>query len=349
MRQFSEFKVINHIDRVQAVLRGEFPAPVTLEIDPTNACNHACIWCIDRKHRDANGKEILPLDVACRVISDAKAMGVQGLVVKGGGEPLVYPHIAELLRHAKSVGLEVGIITNGERIVDLADVLIETCSWLRISVDAGSAETHRMVHDPKNPDAYEKIWRGVDAVSDRVFCGVIYIIHPLTFHEMAVAARRAKAAGCKYIGYRRVLASTEMFDAEMYMAIDTNYMFAKRHYEDDDFGVLGFRIYNYSQGPGGKEYDLCLGHHLVGILCADGGVYACCSTRGVTQYRFGNVHEQSLPEIWHGERRRAALAQIDNKTCRRLCVGHATYMRYDHYNNLFSYLADDDKPHGEFL
>jgi MoaA/NifB/PqqE/SkfB family radical SAM enzyme len=349
VREFSEFKVINHIDRVRAVLRGELPPPITLEIDPTNACNHGCIWCIDHRHRQKHGAVSLPLEVALKTITDAKAMGVRSLVVKGGGEPLVYPHIEKLLRFAKETGLEVGVITNGQRIHELADVLRETCSWLRISLDAGSAETHKQVHRPKDPDAFEKIWRGVEMVAGDLYCGIIYIIHPLTFHEMAVAAKRAKAANCRYIGFKRVVADEIIFDAEMYMSIDANYLFAKRQYEDENFTVMGFRIYNFTQGPGGKKYGLCLGHHLVGILCADGGLYACCSTRGHDNYCFGNVHEQSLPEIWHGERRREILARIDARVCRNICLGHTSYMRYDHYNELFEYLADPNKPHGNFL
>ncbi len=349
MREFSEFKVINHLDRVKAVLRGEFPPPVTLEIDPTNACNHACVWCIDAIHRDKNGKDSLPIELAKQAVADAKEMGVRSLVVKGGGEPLVYPHIEELLRFAKSIDLEVGVITNGERLIDFADVLRDTCSWLRISLDAGSKETHQSTHRPKNPNAYEKIWQGIEHLADKVYCGVIYIIHPLTFHEMAITARRAKAAGCKYIGFKRVVADEELFDAEMYMSIDTNYLFAKRHYEDASFTVMGFRIYNFTHGPAGKEYNQCLGHHLVGILCANGGVYACCSTRGLEQYCFGNIHNQPLPEIWHGKRRKSILNKISQKQCHRICLGHTSYMRYDHYNDLFEYLATQEKPHGNFL
>jgi len=47
MYEFSEFKAIHYIDRLQAICRGELPPPVTVEVDLTNACNHRCIWCMD--------------------------------------------------------------------------------------------------------------------------------------------------------------------------------------------------------------------------------------------------------------------------------------------------------------
>lgn len=349
MREFSEFKIINHIDRIQAVLRGELPPPVTLEMDPTNSCNHNCIWCIDYHHREENRGVFLPRDVALKIISDAKEMGVRSLVIKGGGEPLVYPYIADLLRHAKKIGLDVGIITNGERVIDFRDVILETCSWLRISLDAGSAETHRMTHRPVNPNAFAKIQEGINAVAKDLYTGIIYIIHPSTFHEMAIAAKRAKEAGCRYIAFKRVVATEEMFDTELYMSIDANYLFARRQYEDENFTVMGFRIYNFSKGIHAKPYELCLGHHLVGILGADGGLYACCSTRGNKQYCFGSIYEKSLPELWHSKERRQILRKITAGHCKRICVGHTSYMRYDHYNDLFAYLANPEKPHGNFL
>ncbi|MBZ0271945.1 radical SAM protein [bacterium] len=346
--EFSEFKIINHLDRVQAVLRGELAPPVTLEIDPTNVCNHDCVWCIDIDNRTTYNTH-LKRKAIFDVLTEARELGVESIVFKGGGEPMIYPRFDGLLRHAKDLGFEIGVITNGEKIIDYADALAETCAWLRVSLDAGSAETHRRVHQPKRARAYERIWEGIDAVSRRVYVGVIYIIHPVTYHEMTVAAQRAKETGCRYIGFKRVVADAELFDAEQYMAIEANYLVAKKDLEDASFGVMGFRIYNFSKGPNATPYDLCLGHHLIGILCANGEMYACCSTRGNPAFSFGSVYESSLTEIWHGEKRREVLARINAKTCRHICVGHTSYMRYDHYNDLFSYLARGEKPHGKFL
>jgi len=346
--EFSEFKVVNHFDRVHAVLRGELPPPITLELDPTNACIHNCIWCIDGRLRKEH-PDYLPRQAALNIVEDAKKMGIRSLVVKGGGEPLIYPYVDELLFRAKEIGLEVGIITNGERIVEHVDAILQTCTWIRVSLDAGSAETHQVTHRSKNPRAFEQIWEGIQAIADKVYTGIIYIIHPATFHEMGVAAKRAKAAGCRYIGFKRVVAKEEVFDTELYMSIDANYLFARRQYEDENFSVMGFRIYNFSKGPAGKPYELCLGHHLVGIVAANGHVYACCMTRGNEEYCFGNVHEQGLGEIWAGPRRKEVLDKIARRACKNICPGHTSYMRYDHYNELFHYLDKAQKPHGNFL
>lgn len=348
MLEFSEFKVLNHFDRIQQVLSGSLPPPVTLELDPTNACNHNCIWCVDKYHRK-NHKTQLPKDVALQTVRQAKQFGVKTLVIKGGGEPLVYPHIEDLLLTAHDAGLEIGIITNGEKIIDHKEVIEKTCSWLRISVDAGSSEVHRTVHRPRNKDAFKKICKGISAVGNQVFCGVIYIIHPLTYHEMGIAARKVKESGCRYIGFKRVISEENLFDTQMLVSCEANFQFAKKQYESDNFSVMGFRIYNFETGNKGKPYDRCFGHHLVGIVAADGEMYACCSTRGREKYSFGNIKEKSFTEIWHGPQRQKVLEKVSEGECKRYCLGHTSYMRYDHYNELFNYLTESQKPHANFL
>jgi len=348
VREFSEFKVVNHLDRIEDVLKGGYPPPVTLEIDPTNGCNHNCIWCVDAKHR-SNNPALLSKENILDVIDQAKELGVKSLVIKGGGEPLTYPHIRQLLLHGHKMGFEIGIITNGERIIDYHDVIRKTCTWLRISLDSGSAEVHRSVHRPGNTDAFNKICRGIAAVAKDVFCGIIYIIHPLTFHEMGLAAKRVKAAGCRYIGFKRVISDKKLFDAELLMSIEANYLFARRQYECENFSVMGFKIYNFHDGMNPKPYTACLGHHLVGILCANGEVYACCSTRGMKKYSFGNINKETLFEIWNGQKRKEIIKKISKGKCKNICVGHTSYMRYDHYNELFNYLSLPKKPHADFL
>src|SRR5688500_6963417 len=43
---FNPHKILNHFDRISAFVRGELVYPITVEIDPTNVCNHRCKWCV---------------------------------------------------------------------------------------------------------------------------------------------------------------------------------------------------------------------------------------------------------------------------------------------------------------
>ena len=39
-------KVIANYDRVDELLNGNNPPPVLVEFDPSNACNHGCVFCL---------------------------------------------------------------------------------------------------------------------------------------------------------------------------------------------------------------------------------------------------------------------------------------------------------------
>ncbi|MGW8181980.1 MAG: radical SAM protein, partial [bacterium] len=47
-------KILWHHKRVYSWLNGEVVYPITMEIDPTNACNEQCIWCCWKDHRSDN-------------------------------------------------------------------------------------------------------------------------------------------------------------------------------------------------------------------------------------------------------------------------------------------------------
>ena len=349
MNEFSEFKLHNHYDRLQAVMTGQLVVPVTMEIDPTNLCNHRCVWCIEAKPR-AEVRDSLEWPRLGEVVDELGALGVKAVTVKGGGEPLMYAHVDDLLRRIRSAGMKVGLITNGELMHRHLDVITETCEWVRVSLDAGSETTHNRIHRPTDEHAFYQVLTNISAVSGRVFTGVVMVVSPDNFHEMPLAAAEAKKHGARYVNFKKAyLNGGPAFSPEALVAMDSMYVYTKRDLEDPDFAVQGFRIYNFKKDHRPRPYTLCKAHHLIGILCADGGVYACCTTRGAREFLFGSIYEQSFKEIWYGPERRRILDVIDGGSCRDLCVGRTTYMRYDHYNHMMEYLLSENKPHGDFL
>ncbi len=176
------------------------------------------------------------------------------------------------------------------------------------------------------------------------------MVSPDNFHELPLAAAEAKKRGARYINYKKVyLEDDSVFSPEVLVAMDSMYIYTRRDLEDHDFAVQGFRIYNFKKDYQPRPYTICKAHHLIGILCADGGVYACCTTRGAPDFLYGSVYEQPFEEIWYGPERKRILEVIDKGSCRDLCVGRTTYMRYDHYNKMMEYILSEDKPHGDFL
>lgn len=338
--ELSLMRFIDELPRFQSIVRGELPAPMTLEIDPTNVCNHYCVWCIESEYI-GHDKNTLKRETLLRVVQEAAELGVKSVVYKGGGEPLLHPAIGEALELTTSLGLRSGLITNGEHLLRWKEQARDHLAWVRVSLDSGNEESHRKVHRSK-PGAFGRCLEGLQAVSDKVFSGVQFVLNEMNWSSVVEGAVAAKAAGARYIQYKPVVRS-EMLDGESSAAIDALIAQARRELDGKD----GFRVLGTGTAKRLPPYKTCKGHQLVMIVGANGNAYACCSTRGKDDYSFGSVHDTSLQEIWRGAQRKTVLDKIDNYDCRPGCRARSGF-RYDTYNQVLDYLASD-RPHRDFF
>ncbi len=350
MFEFSEFKILHHLDRIHAICRGELPVPVTFEIDLTNACNHRCIWCLDNSYNtriNTTLKEFPLLQFAGEMISQ----GVKSIVFKGGGEPLLYFSFSKLTQQLKNKGLDLGLITNGE-IINRHLEAIPYLNWIRISLDAASAKIHQKLHKPFKSDSFQNIVDNLYQISTSVFTGVLFIVHPENICEMEDAAHLARDVGCRYIAFKRVIGEeAQKFTPKMMREIDELLIKIRKEHENQKFQILGTKIYHFYRGYKNLPYDICLAHHLIGILGSDGNLYPCCTLRGEVEYSYGSIYKNSFKEIWFGEKRKEVLEKINQKECINYCLGRNTYFHYDHYNQLLEYLTKDKEKvgHIDFL
>ena len=196
-------------------------APVSINLDLTLACNYACTHCIDwdilntgPRMEEENLRESLTL-MAQR--------GLKSVILIGGGEPTLYPGFAEFVRFAKQeLKLQIAVVSNGsrgDRLLEIAPYL-EEGDWIRLSLDSGSNELFREMHQPNsaavdldeicswipkiraaNPAprlgySFIIVWRGASRDEEQLLENI---------HEIVPAAVRAQEAGFDYISYKPVL------------------------------------------------------------------------------------------------------------------------------------------------
>lgn len=109
-----------------------------------NACNAGCEFCsFNIDDLPKSQWQFASLPEARRAIDVLARHDVRYLVITGG-EPLLHPHIFDILAHAAGRGMVVLMVTNGSRLnAKRIKVLKESgLSSILISIDAASAETH---------------------------------------------------------------------------------------------------------------------------------------------------------------------------------------------------------------
>ncbi len=208
VRQFSSDKILKHLDRINKWLRGENPSPVTVELDMTNLCNHRCPECSGWYFQNINTSS-LPVDLAMDIIRQLAKAEVRGLIFTGGGEPLCHPNIKEVLRLAHDLGLDIGFITNATLInEEIARILLECCTWLRVSLDAASPKTFEKIHG-LDGDAFDKVVNNIallvnmkKQIKSRSTVGVGYLTCDYTKVEMHDMTILCKKLGADYLQFR---------------------------------------------------------------------------------------------------------------------------------------------------
>ena len=149
--------------------------PVFLELELTNNCNSDCIacWCHshllgEKRLRADEKRQSLPFDTVKRVLDQAWSHGVETIQLSGAGEPMLHPRFHDIVRHIKSLGMKVHLITNFT-LVDEAAI----SSFVELGIDhitasiwAGSPETYQVTHPTAPSGTFERMDRMMSLLRD---------------------------------------------------------------------------------------------------------------------------------------------------------------------------------------
>lgn len=132
-------------------------APVSINLDLTSSCNYACPHCVDAAI--INTGVSLEHSSIERTLETLTDQGLLSVILLGGGEPTLHKDFAAIVSTIKRKGLQLGIVTNGSRLAQVASIadLLEAEDWLRISLDAGTEETFLKSHNPKTAVTLQEI------------------------------------------------------------------------------------------------------------------------------------------------------------------------------------------------
>lgn len=331
---FSDAKVLCHLERL-TTKTGQ--GPVTATVDITNVCNHNCIWCHSAKYHLAEPGH-MPVELFRRLVDSLVKLNTKALSISGGGEPTCHPQVNEMLEYALESGLEVSMVTNGGLLDRINRNLLDRLRYLRVSLDAGSKETHNRLHRPKNQESsWEKIIYNISNLcynKPRKLClGVGYLLHPINTPEVSQVTELLRDLGVDYFQVRPIK-FTRPIDTE---TVRQAFEVAKQ-YETKDFHIVESG-YKYEKQVGKTEKCHLL--PLVVNISPQGNVNPCCELRGNLDYSYGCLASKSFEEIWFGEKRKRVLSKLNPSLC--------PDCKYAAMNKFIEEILTDDPLHRNFL
>lgn len=323
-------KLIYHVPRVNQWLQGKDIYPIYVEIGPSGACNHRCIFCaldyLEYPKRFIDKKALM------NFLSEAVRRGVKSVMYAGEGEPLLHKNIAELINYTRKIGIDVALTTNGVLFNEkLAKKCLGSLDWIRVSLDAGSSRTYAKIHRCPEQN-FEKVLKNLSYAVElkkkkKYNCtvGVQFLLIPENCQETTLLAGLLQKVGVDYLiikPYSQHPMSRHRIDKAFHYE---DYLFLEEElqkFSTENFKVI-FRSHTMKKLKDRKPYRHCLGLPFWAYVDSAGNVWACSAYLGNTAFLYGNLYQNSFQEIWTGKQRQKVLKTaeqtLDIKQCREVC------------------------------
>lgn len=327
-------KVLHHVEHLAALKRGEYLAPVNVEIDFSSRCDYKCEGChfaythtrgpwagkVDKPSNFISGGDLLDYELGCRIFGQLAAAGVKSLTITGGGEPTIHPRFDDLVMAAHNAGLELGIYTHGSHLSgDRAAWMKEYFKWIYISFDAHDAESYR---HHKGVNRFERVCeniRNLVALPGDATVGMGFLLSADNYQHAYNMQALARSLGVKYCQFRPLI----HFDIGTPNALTEDTAWLDEavqllgQYRGDSFiiaDIARFKRYARWQGHG---YPTCYWSALQTVITPNGKVWRCTNKREHPDGLLGDLSVESFADVWA----RSGGPCGVNGTCRIACKG----------------------------
>lgn len=308
-------KVLLDLDLQKEIQDNKRILPIHIQFIPTNKCNLKCKFCSCSK-RDSTQE--ISLDEAKQIITLFKECGTKAVTITGGGDPLMHPHINEIIDFFHENDIKIGLVTNGILFNKIKAESLNKVTWCRISHD-----------DNRNMNiAYTNLLEKTVTSAPDVDWAFSYVVS----EHYNIEEIRKIVSFANIHNFTHVRLVADLFHPE-----DIDMSIIKETININDSLV----IYQGRKGylHGAKD---CFIGYLKPLIGADKKVYACCGV----QYAL-NTPSYDLPEELCLGNAMDIKNIIDNSK-EALDGSKCVKCYYDNYNTLLGSLIQNIE-HKEFL
>jgi radical SAM protein with 4Fe4S-binding SPASM domain len=258
-------------------------------------------------------------------LQEMGGLGVKSVMYAGTGEPLLHKKINQIVLDSKKAGLDVAFTTNGVLLHKLDS--IAECSWVKISMNAGTREDYAKIHQT-NPKDWDSIWEHLPAILKRrngCTLGLQCVVLPENYKGLHNLAEKARDIGVDYLVLKPYSQGTfsivQRTDID-YSKMEENLLALEAQYQEPNFQVI-YRETAFRQETEPHHYEKCNATPFTWVyFMATGDVFSCSAHLLDPKFNIGNIKEHTFKEVWEGEGRKKnweMMKQFDIKQCRKNC------------------------------
>ncbi|MCI4065969.1 radical SAM protein [Micromonospora sp. R77] len=285
-----------------------------------------------------------------RIVADVP--GLRRLTLQGLGEPLLSPHLGDMIDTAVGRGITVGFNTNATLLHRrrAEEFVASGVDWLHVSLDGARAAAYERVRDGASIDTVVANLAGLveakrAAGSATPWIRVVFVAMRDTVAELPDLVRLLGRVGVDELHVQNLshsfsdadpagrYAEIREFTADqaLWTGVDTERAAVLFRQAVDVARETGVRLRlphpgaapdaPRTSGPG------CSWPWDAAYVTSAGVVQPCCMVMGDDRVRLGRLDERSFPEIWHGEEYRRFRRRLAGDTPPSVCRGCSLYRR----------------------
>ena len=350
---YSNLKFLRYREHLAALSEGRVVAPIHVRIKPMNYCNHNCWYCAYRYDNLQLGEDMdladqIPTDKIFEIADDLIAIDVKAVTFSGGGEPLLYKPLPELVGKLAGAGIRVATLTNGANLKGkVAEAFAEHATWVRVSMDGWDGASYAKSRGIKE-DAFDRLLGNMRTFADTgtdCVLGVSFIIDEVHHNHIAEVCQAVRDAGANHVKLSPVVVGNSVAENNAYhdkiKDTVTDQIATATKLKTPGFSVIN----HYHELPDlfAKPYSMCAYLQFLTVIGADCGVYTCQDKAYTDSGLLGSIKDRRFKDFWYSEENRKKLFGFDPQvSCRHHCVTHSKNLAIMEYLSL-------DQEHGRFV
>ncbi len=341
---YTKMKIFHFKEKIHSLplKNPEIQPPLHVRIKPTNVCNHDCSYCAYRTDYlqlgiDMVVKDYIPRQKMIEITEDLIEMGIKAVTFSGGGEPLVYPHILEVLQKLADSPIKFAALTNGSRLKgEVARIFAHQGTWVRISIDGWGDESYAGYRNVAMGE-YSKVMNNMaefKKMNGPCKLGVSFVVDDKNASHVYNAVRQYNNIGIDSVKISPCIIDNEgrknnAFHQPFFQKVKEQIALAKADMENVNFEI--FDAYHELDEKFNKNYRWCPYLQILPVIAADQNVYTCHDKAyNLQEGLLGSIKDCRFKDFWFSDKNH--FFKIDPSIhCQHHCVANTQNLNIHEY------------------
>lgn len=328
-------KIAWHRERLEAWMRGERIAPITIDMALTDKCNYGCRYCYAKLQENEYFR--ITRETITNFIDDCAEIGVKAISLVSDGESTISPQYVHTIQYGASKGLSMASGTNAYLLDEkkLREVLPHL-TYLRVNITAGEPERYKEIMGVKD-GYFERVCSNIETMMRikkelglSVTIGMQMVLMPEFADQIIPLAQLGKRLRPDYLVIKHC---SDDEDGSLgvnyagYSALRETLMEAER-LSDESYSVVV--KWSKIEANGTRSYERCYGPPFLLQLSGTGLIAPCgmLFNDKYKEYHIGNITKERFRDVFKSDRYWEVIHFLSSdkfnaqKMCGSLCLQH---------------------------